>query len=210
MTNWSNLKLGAAMKRWSVGLLSVLFVTACDLDLTDLNVACNFDADVADWTGVTGADRVRVIAGAGDLRVRGRPGLSEVRVRGHACAEDRFDLDQIDLDLQRVGSTVRLLSLVPAGRSVGARLDLTVEVPDWMLVEIDHESGDVEVEAVSGVAVIDDSGWIRIEDIFGDVYVEDGSGDIEAFDVLGDFTVAFDRSGTIRYRNVSGRVSVPR
>jgi hypothetical protein len=42
------------------------------------------------------------------------------------------------------------------------------------------------------------------------VYVEDGSGDIEAFDVLGDFTVAFDRSGTIRYRNVSGRVSVPR
>jgi hypothetical protein len=209
---------------------------------------------------------VRVIAEAGDVRVVGRTGMSEVRVSGTACAQDQRDLNQISVVVQRVGTSVRVMTLVPSGAGVSAHADLLIEVPDWMLADIDHEAGDLNVSNVAGVTILDDSGDIDVSDIAGDVDIdddsgdlqvrdvtgnvwlrddsglasvqhvgggvdveqdgsgdlfirnvqldvwvgEDGSGDIIAEDVRGDFQVDLDTSGSITYRNIGGRVLIPR
>jgi len=195
------------MKRSRVWLLCLLPVAGCDLDLTGIGFDCDFDRDLFEASSVAGADRVRVVAEAGDLRVEGVAGLNEVRVRGRACAQDARDLDDVDLVVQRSGSTVRVISLVAPS---GGRLDLIVEVPDWMLVEVDDESGDLDVANVVGVSIFDGSGDITVEDIAGDVDINDGSGDIRVENVLGDLRVDFDSSGRIDYRNVRGRILIPR
>src|SRR5262245_33838607 len=112
------------MRRKTVWLLLALPLSACDLDLTDLGVACNFRRDFTEFASVSGADRVRVVAEAGNLRVEGRAGLTEVRVRGDACAELQSDLNNVDLVVERVGTAVRVLSLAPSAGSIRSRLDL--------------------------------------------------------------------------------------
>jgi hypothetical protein len=196
------------MRRNTVWLLLALPLSACDLDLTDLGVACNFRRNFDEFASVTGSDRVRVIAEAGHLRVEGRVGLTEVRIRGDACAEVGSDLNNVDLVVQHVGTTVRVLSLAPSAGAIRTRLDLVVEVPDWMLVEVEHEEGDVVVERVAGVDVFDDSGDIRIRDIAGDVLVLDGSGWVDVDDVTGSVVVEDDQSGDLTIRNVGDDVDI--
>ena len=216
------------MKVWRVWPVLMVGVSACDLDLSGLDSDCDVTEEWSDFLVVEGADRVHVVAAAGDLRVQGRAQLSEVRVRAQACAAHRSDLDDIELVLQRTGSQVNVIGLVPGAGSGHGRLHLVVEVPDWMLIEIADESGDIDLENVAGADVVDGSGDIRIENVWGDVFVDDasgdvrilqtagdvwigdGSGDIVVEDVLGDLTVQYDGSGAIRYRNVRGRVSLPR
>ena len=190
---------------WLVLLLPL--VTACDLDLTDLDIDCNVDRDFSESIAVGSADLVRIIAETGDLRVEGRPGLNQVRVRGSACAEDRNDLDEVELVLQRSGRSIRILGLVPSGSSVSARLDLVIEVPDYMLLEIDHESGDIAVTDVAGVAIFDDAGDIRLDHITGDVDINDDSGLLRLRDIAGDVYL-IDESGEVDIQTVDGGVFV--
>ena len=57
----------------------------------------------------------------------------------------------------------------------------------------------------------DGSGDLLIRNVQLDVWVgEDGSGDIIVEDVRGDFQVDLDSSGSISYRNIGGRVFIPR
>ena len=193
------------MVRWKVWPLALVTFAACDLG--DLDVDCDFDRDLSEFIGVTGTDRLTVDAEQGDLRVEGRPGLNQVRVRGVACAEDLDDLDDVALIVQRSGSSIRVFGLVPSGQSLNARLDLFIEVPDWMLVDIDHDSGDIEVDNVSGLIITDDSGNIHIQDVFGDVDVRDGSGLVWVRNVEGDVFL-LDDSGDIDVRDVAGSVRV--
>ncbi|HSL72646.1 MAG TPA: hypothetical protein VK864_20515 [Longimicrobiales bacterium] len=193
------------MKRYLVWLLP-LALAGCDLDLTGLG-SCEYDREFDDWLGVSGTDNVRVIAEAGDLRVQGRRGLTQVRVHARVCAEDLSDLDDAEVIIERVGSTISVLSLAP-GRSVSrGRVDLWLEVPDWMLVGVDHEAGDIEVVDVAGASIYDDSGDIRLDRILGDVEINDGSGDLWLDEIAGDVWL-FDESGSIDVREVSGGVEV--
>jgi hypothetical protein len=188
-----------------VWLLPVV-LAGCD-DLTGIGRNCRFERDFSDFMDARTAMAVLIDSEAGDLQVVGRRGLDEVRVRGVGCAEERFDLDRIDLVVQRSGDFVRVLGLVPSGASVNARLDLVVEVPDWMLVDIQDESGHVEVVNVSEVIIHDDSGDILLEDIAGDVDVTDESGELWVEHVLGDVFI-LDDSGNIDVRDVFGAVVV--
>ncbi|MEJ2217768.1 MAG: DUF4097 family beta strand repeat-containing protein [Gemmatimonadota bacterium] len=98
-------------------------------------------------------------------------------------------------------------------------------------VEVDDGSGDIQIADVTGnVRVNDNSGDIHIRRVHGDVTIpddgsgdiriagvdhnvlvqDDGSGDIVVTGVGGDFTVEHDGSGDIRYRDVKGKVSIPR
>jgi hypothetical protein len=80
-------------------------------------------------------------------------------------------------------------------------------------VRVRDSSGDIHIRQVhGGVTIPDDgSGDIRIAGVDHDVLVQDdGSGDIVVAGVGGDFTVEHDGSGDIRYRDVKGRVSIPR
>jgi hypothetical protein len=193
------------MKRSLFWLLPVL-LAGCDLDLTGIE-RCDLERDFSDFADARTATAVLIDSEAGDLQVVGRSDLNEVRVRGVGCAQDRFDLDEIELVVQRSGSTVRVLGLVPSGANVNARLDLVIEVPDWMLVDIADESGDIEVANVGAVTIADDSGDILVEDIAGDVDVTDDSGELWLRRILGDVYI-WDDSGSADVREVHGGVLV--
>jgi hypothetical protein len=193
------------MKRHFVWLAPLLFA-GCDLDITGLG-SCDFDRDFSEVIGASGADVVRVLAEAGDLRVQGRAGATDVRVYGTACADNRRDLDDIEVVVQRVGGAIRVLTLVPAGAGIDAHADLVVEVPEWMLVDIDHQEGRIDVSNVAGVSIFDDSGDIFVSDVFGDVDINDDSGDIQLRNIDGDVWM-LDDSGLIDVRGVGGEVAV--
>lgn len=193
------------MKRYLVWALPVL-LGACT-DISGLDGFCESERDITDVLSTSGLDRVRVLAEAGHLTVEGRAGLNEVRVFATACARDSRDLDDLELVVDRSGSVGRIFTLVPGSAGLNARMDLRVEVPEWMLVEIDHQEGDVEVFSVSGVDIYDDSGNIEVDNIFGDVDINDSSGEVEISNIDGDLYV-WDDSGTFDARNIGGEVVV--
>jgi hypothetical protein len=212
------------MKKQLVWLLAVPLLAGCDLDLTGLG-SCDYDDTWTESISASGISSLRVMADAGHLRIEGRAGTNTIRVRATACSDDRYTLDEIDFDVFHAGTELELETFVP--RRDQSRLDLVIEVPADLAAAIYHAEGDIEVRNIDVVFIDDESGHIEVEnirfdvdiedesgnmDIFlvgGDVTIDDGSGDIDVDDVLGDLVVLFDSSGSIRHRNVRGRVDLP-
>jgi hypothetical protein len=181
----------------------------------------------------SGARTVEVEAGAGSLRVEGKPGLRQVQVNGTARSSSQQFLNQIRLIAERRGDVVFIKADIPEENfrsdddyNHSAALDLVVEVPQGMNADISDGSGDAtvmgvgslqatdgsgefSVESASGtVRVNDGSGNLKIENVGGDVMVTDGSGDINVRNVTGSFTVESDGSGGIYATDVRGSVIV--
>lgn len=189
---------------------------------------CRYEATRSATLRVASGDALRLIARSGSLKVVGREGLTEVRVMGHACASSEELLEQLVLDTDRSGSTVRIeVPEIDDGGSwlSGNRyhsLNLEIEVPKGMAARIEDGSGstyleglgdldmkdgsgDIEMSDMDGDIVLDDgSGGIRIVGIEGSIRVNDGSGEIEIRDVAGTVTIDDDGSGSIDVRNVAG------
>lgn len=159
-----------------------------------------------DGSGVT---KIVLEAAAGDLRVRGGSS-SSIDVRGEACAPTRRRLDEIKLETRREGATVYVRVVIPDDDSIfgRGRLDLTIDAPASVALDVNDSSGDVEIHGVSAVKLDDSSGDIGIEDITGQVQVEDSSGDIRVKRVRGDVS-ASDSSGDVIIEDVSGNVAIP-
>lgn len=160
-----------------------------------------------------GATKVRVDARAGSLRVEGRPGLDEVRVRGVARASDRKYLEAMRLTAERRGGEVHVAVEIPEVRvflgSVRRVLDLVVEVPEGIAVDVDDSSGEAEIRGVGALRVVDGSGGLTVEDVRGDLRVEDTSGGVSISRVAGGVWVR-DSSGELSVRAVRGGVVVDR
>ena len=159
-----------------------------------------------------GARSIFVEARAGILRIRGRSGISSVRVTGTAYASRREWLDDIRLVARRVGDEVRIVADVPEmrGPTFGENtrgLDLIIEVPNTVLLEVEDGSGEAEIRGVAELEITDGSGELVIEDIGGPVRVTDGSGELQIRDVRGDLWIR-DGSGEIRVREVTGSLVV--
>jgi hypothetical protein len=181
-----------------------------------------------------GARSVRIDAASGFLRVEGRKDIDQVRVRGTARASRKGWLDDIKLIAERRGDEVYIKADIPENdRGLfsmrgdwQAGLDLTIEVPVSLALDVDDGSGEAEfnntgavtLEDGSGeitirnahgnVSVSDGSGGITIEGVEGSVRVDDGSGEIRVRNVTGDFTVGSDGSGEIDVSNISGTMRV--
>lgn len=182
-----------------------------------------------------GARTIKIEAGAGFLDIRGRPGISDVRVTGVASASDRRRLDEIRLLAEREGDVVRIKTIFPDQDHSFFRLfngdyrqalDLTIEVPINIPLDVSDGSGEtkiigtgpitlsdgsggIELRGITGnVRVTDGSGDIVISGIDGDVRIDDGSGNIDANNVTGNFTVGNDGSGNIDVSGVSGTMRV--
>lgn len=212
------------MKRQLVWLLATPLIASCDLNVNGLG-GCRYEENFSDAVSAVGMSTLRVLAGDGDLRIEGRPGLTQVRVFATACASSSRTVDDIDFLLYRSGSTVELETDIPF--SDNAHLDLVIEVPEEMAAAIYHEAGNIDVSDIdyvfiddeSGnidirriyfdVEILDESGHIDVIDVGGTVEIEDGSGDIDVEDVGGDLIVWYDSSGAIRYRNIFGQVRLP-
>jgi len=180
----------------------------------------------------SGAKSVRVEAGAGILRIEGKPGLTRVQVTGTARASSKNVLNDIKLIAERRGDEIFIKSDMPENDGSwfnsddwNAALDLVIEVPQGLDANVSDGSGDTEVRNVGAldasdgsgafeidgaksVRITDGSGELVIKNVGGDVRVRDGSGDIEARNVSGSFTVESDGSGGIYATDIKGSVVV--
>lgn len=171
---------------------------------------CRFEAERAATVSAAGASALQVEVGAGSLRVEGRQGLSEVRVRGRACASSQALLDDVQIDVSRSGGGVRVVMPEMDHNFRGdtyARLDLVVEVPAGMEAEISDGSGSAEIRGLGATRVHDGSGELTIEQLTGMLEIEDGSGEVMVNGVDGDVEIQ-DGSGDVSIDNVRGSVDI--
>lgn len=177
---------------------------------------CRFTAERVAEVNADRAREVFVDAKAGSLRIVGVPGLREVRVRGEACASSRDLLDQIGVEASASGDAVRIAARIPDsdsrvwGRNRTARLDLVIEVPDNLPLDVRDSSGSVDIRDVAAVTLDDSSGGIDISGVRGDVRLTDSSGSMDVRDVSGSVIIERDGSGGISISRVRGDVLVRR
>lgn len=170
------------------------------LALADCEVEDPRDATV----DAAGASSIKVDARAGSLRIEGRPGSGKVVVRGTACTSDRSLLDGIRLVAERRAGVVHIEAVLPDHDHSGwgwrryAGLNLVIEVPDGLPLDVSDSSGDATVERVASLRIEDSSGELAIRHVRGDVTVDDSSGELEIEDV----------GGTVRIRDTSGEIQV--
>jgi hypothetical protein len=130
--------------------------------------------------GAEGVAAVRIDAGAGSLRVEGRPDLQEIRAHGTAWSSREDLLEKIQISAAREGDRVTIRTEFPEDVSEESmRLDLVVEVPSTTSLDVEDGSGSVEIRSVAAATVRDGSGSIEIANVAGDVSIHDGSGSID-------------------------------
>ena len=160
-----------------------------------------------------GASRVDVTALAGTLEIRGIEGLTEVRVKGTARANDEDYLDEIRLRVERSGNRVLVVAVIPQRSSsmwnnnMHRVLDLVIEVPRGIALDVEDSSGELEISDVGTLDLEDSSGDIELENITGAVRVDDSSGEMRISNVRGEVRVD-DSSGDIAIRDITGRVII--
>lgn len=162
-----------------------------------------------------GAKSIRIEAAAGILKVEGRSGITQVRIRGTARSNRRSLLDDIKLIAERRGDEVFIKADMPENRGVWDRgrdddqmqLDLVIEVPNSIALDVADGSGESEFLSTGALELHDGSGEIHIRDARGNVRVHDGSGNITIEGVQGTVRV-HDGSGNIRAGNVTGNFIV--
>lgn len=197
------------MRKLAIPVLAAVALLAGGCVISVADDRCAFSESREATVALDGASRVRVIAEAGALSVEGREGLGEVRVHGTACASHEGLLDDIELTARSSGGVVEVRVRLPrtSGWNRSAHLDLVVEMPRELSLEVDDGSGAMEIHDVAAVKVTDDSGGIEISAVAGDVEIEDDSGEIEVEGVGGDLTIE-DDSGSIQVARVAGTVEI--
>jgi hypothetical protein len=160
---------------------------------------CDAIADRQAEVDAAGAERVEVLAGAGDLQVTGRSG-TQVHATGRACASDEDELARVQVRAERDGAVVRVVADIPRDTE-DAYLDLRIDVPEGVPVRITDSSGDLRVRHVAALDLRDSSGDVEIEDVPGEVKVEDSSGDVDIDDAIGSVTLE-DSSGELYLTSV--------
>ena len=186
-------------------LVFTLLVAVAPLAADD----CKFEDDRTATVDLEGATTIRIIAEAGLLKVAGRAGSEQIVADGTACASHEDLLPDVELRTSRRGDTIIVESRTPDswhGNNY-ARLDLEVEVPDGIMIDIEDGSGSLEVRDVGALRLDDGSGSLRVVRVAGDVEVNDGSGSIIIEDVGGPIRVR-DGSGSIEIEGVKNDVEI--
>ena len=192
------------MKVQTIAVLVTLAVCLCGCNL--LANDCSFTAPREASVDAKGAAVIRIVAGAGFLRVDGRAGLDEVRVSGTACSSLGGLLEKIELTARREGEDVLIETHFPDGMGQ-MKLDLEIELPDGVALDVEDSSGSLEIRNVASVELKDGSGKIVIEGLSGDLRLHDSSGGIDVTGIEGDVWVR-DSSGGIDIQKVKGSVIV--
>jgi hypothetical protein len=172
---------------------------------------CNHEARRDERLDADGVQTLKVIARAGSLRVDGLQGAAAITVRGTACAGRQSALDDIQVKVRRSGSSATVEAVLPEDTfnwlGGQARLDLVLEVPSGVALEVEDGSGSIQIRNVAAARVHDGSGEMVIEQVAGEVRVTDGSGSIEVRDA-GSVVIDEDGSGSISVSGVRGSVLV--
>ena len=189
---------------------------------------CDYTAARSVSAPLAGATSIVIIGRAGELRVSGVRGATEVRAKGTACTSDRDNLSRITLSATRNGSEVRIEANVPELHGFGwgrDMLDFEVTVPDNIPLRIDDSSGELRVENVGAADIHDGSGSLHVRNVSGDLAIDDSSGEITVdhaggnvtiedtsgsieVDDAGSVNIVSDGSGSVDIRNVKHNVTI--
>lgn len=194
------------MRRLLSAIVVASLVTGTARAQDDNRAARDADLDAS------GARLLRVEAKAGQLRIEGRSGISEVRVRGVARASRESWLDDIQLRTGRNDDELYVVVDIPSWSWTGIghaykALDLVIEVPQTLALDITDGSGNVEIRGVGAVRLHDGSGEVDVRDVGGPVEVEDGSGELTLRGIRGEVRVE-DGSGEVTIDDVQGNVTI--
>lgn len=163
-----------------------------------------------------GINELDIDCGAGFLKVYGREGLDEIKVKAEIVVKGgnvkRVIQKYIKLSLKKRGRSAVLISQIDwhgfSSLFKSAVINLTVTVPKNMDLIVDDGSGSMEIKGIIGdLKVYDGSGSIEIEDITGDLKVDDGSGSIKIEGIKGDVDID-DGSGKLEARDIQGDISI--
>ena len=142
-----------------------------------------------------GVEALRLEAGAGSLRLLGQDSGSAGRLAAEFHGPDESALKDLRLE-HRVEGRV-LVVTADTSRSDDGRIDLELELPSRLALEVTDGSGSAEITGFDGPAeVTDGSGSLSIERMGGALTVTDGSGSLEVAGVEGPVTI-LDGSGSL-------------
>ncbi|MCK8046385.1 DUF4097 domain-containing protein [Shewanella sp. 1CM18E] len=161
---------------------------------------------------------------AGDLNIQGVNGLTQIKVTADIYTYGDIDTN---LSLKQSGSKAKLIAEFDSSINFkrSPYIDLTIQVPSNMMLDIDDGSGDIEIKGVAANIKVDDgsgdmwikggnnlniqdgSGSVDISNTTGKLTLEDGSGSINLQGIGGD-THIDDGSGDLSVQNVNGRVVI--
>ena len=190
-----------------------------EVDVPDVHVdvalghsqSCDFQVERRVAVGASAAQLLRLRAGSGELTVEGKAGLDRVQAVGRACASDEAYLDDLQLTLEREGDELVLSAHYPQGDHRNwrgndyARMDLVVEIPMDMAVDLQDSSGSMQVSGTGALTIEDSSGDITVTNATGPVTIDDSSGGIVVRGVRGDVEID-DGSGEVSLMDVTGNV----
>ena len=164
-----------------------------------------------------GIDTLVIHCGAGSLKLQGTSGSGTIQISARLEVENfsegdfrKLIQDNVQLSLQKLGNQAILKSEVkpPAGTNIEVRINLEVELPETINVDITDGSGSINVNNLhSSLKIDDDTGSIKISDISGEVRIADSSGSIEIEEITGNVFVT-DGSGSISIESVRGNLIV--
>lgn len=192
--------------KWPLAAAIVASAFGCTAHRYDLT------ATRSETVSSAGATSVKIITGAGWLRIEGRPGATEIRATGTAHANSDTLLKRVRLTVTRVGDVVQIATEVPEDREpIGqaAALDLTIEVPLTLALDVADESGETIIRNVGPLTITDNGGGLDIEGVTGNLDVTDGAGELQVSDVRGNVRIK-DGAGGIYVANVHGSVEIPK
>ena len=175
---------------------------------------CKYEKSLDQSLDVSGSDSLAIAAVAGDLEITGVSGGGEVAIRGTACASKEEWLDEIRIETeqgQQAGISVKLPETDNGWSIWGNRyvyVDLVLEVPRDLPLDIRDSSGDTEISDVASVTVKDSTGDLDIDGATGAVEIRDTSGDITLRHLGGDLTIVSDSSGDIDGKDIEGSVLI--
>jgi hypothetical protein len=193
-----------------------LILMACFIPVGLQAWDCKFEKNIDQTLDLGTSEELSILAAAGDLEVTGVKDSKVATIKGRVCVSKEEWLDESRVETQG-GSRAEIIVELPdtdGGWSLTgqryAYLDLELEVPDDIPLNIKDSSGDIEISGTGELSLQDSSGDIEIEDIQGAVTLSDSSGDIVLRDIEGDVTIESDSSGDIRGKDIEGTVLVKR
>ena len=181
--------------------------------LTAFAAPCKFEAPRNLQLDLTDVKSVHIDVHSQDLHVVGSDSNKGLNLTGRACASDKATLEQLQVTQQRDGDQLRIdiggnshFSFNLFGRSY-ANLEVTVQLPANMPLNVGVGSGDADVHGVQELQSIVGSGDLHVRQVAGKFSTSVGSGDVDATDV-GSLDVGSVGSGDLKASGIKGDAKV--
>jgi len=174
---------------------------------------CKYEAPRNLALDLTGVRIVQVDLNSHDIHITGSDAAKAGTLTGRACASDPKLLDDLQVTQRREGDRLIVEAINKAHVSfhmfghVSTGLQLNLQVPTQMPVELNVGSGDAWVTGIASLAGHVGSGDLHVSKISGPLSSSVGSGDIDVNDV-GSLNLGSVGSGDVKVHGVSGEARV--